>query len=145
MNEDEFARTFEELFRATYANAVRRIRDKRERPSAETVALLNHLALSGPLTLSEMGRHFSRAESTLSEVIDHLEAKGWLERDRDPADRRRVLVWLGADGQAALAESTRVLDQASLAQAAARLAQPERADLLRLFTAFVRHLKEPIP
>ena len=39
---DVFAADFENLFRGTYRAAVRRVRDKRERLSPETVALIDY-------------------------------------------------------------------------------------------------------
>jgi hypothetical protein len=55
-----FATDFESLFRAVYVTAVRRVRDRRERLSPETVALLDHLAAAGPLTSG--APHRSRAQ-----------------------------------------------------------------------------------
>jgi len=44
MTDAEFAAAFEDLFRGTYVRAARRVRDKRERLTPETVACLDHLA-----------------------------------------------------------------------------------------------------
>lgn len=140
-----FASDFEALFRATYLTAVRRIRDKRDRLSPETVAFLDHLAAAGPMTLGEMARHMDRAQSTLSEMVDHLAAKGLLTRDRDPADARRSLIWLTGAGQAALIEARNVLDHDILAAAAAAMPSEDRALLLRLFETYVSHLKGAKP
>jgi DNA-binding MarR family transcriptional regulator len=41
-------------------------------------------------TLSELSKNFMLDPSTLVPVIDTLEAKGYLERRKDPADRRRT-------------------------------------------------------
>lgn len=38
--------------------------------------VLRHLAMSGPLTVGEMARHFGRAQSVVSEIVDGLEDKG---------------------------------------------------------------------
>ncbi len=143
MTDDAFAAAFEDLFRRTYLRAVRRVRDKRGRLTPETVAFLDHLAVSGPLTPGELSRHLDRAPSTLSEMIDHLLAKGLLERDRDPADARRSLIWLSDAGRVALAEARQVLDPAILARAAAALSEAERAAFLKSFDVFVRELKGP--
>ncbi len=142
---DAFAAEFEDLFRATYRAAVRRVRDKRERLSPETVALLDHLAAAGPLTAGELARHVDRAPSTLTEMTDHLVDKGLLTRDRDPADARRSLIWLTDAGQAALLEARNVLDLDVLAQAGAGLTQEQRAVLIDHFRAFAAQLKGPRP
>lgn len=140
-----FAADFEDLFRATYRAAVRRLRDKRERLSPETVALLDHLAAAGPLTAGELARHVDRAPSTLTEMVDHLVEKDLLTRDRDPADARRSLIWLTDAGQAALLESRNVLDLDVLAAAGARLTPEQRQTLIDPFRDFVAHLKGTRP
>lgn len=138
---DAFAAEFEDLFRATYRAAVRRVRDKRERRSPESIALLDHLAAAGPLTAGELARHVDRAPSTLTEMVDHMVEKGLLARDRDPTDARRSLVWLTDAGQAALLESRNVLDQDILAAAGAHLTHEQRQALLDHFRAFVAQLR----
>ena len=141
MTDAEFAATFEDLFRSTYLRAVRRVRDKRDRLTPETVAFLDHLAMSGPLTPGELARHLDRAPSTLSEMIEHLLSKGLLERDRDPADARRSLIWLSGPGRTALVEARQVLDPDILARAAAGLSESDRAAFLRAFQTFVSALR----
>ena len=142
---DDFATRFEALFRLTYVTAVRRVRDKRERLSPETVAFLDHLAAAGPMTLGEMAKHMDRAASTLSEMVDHLEVKGFLTRDRDPADGRRSLVWLTPEGQGALIDARNVLDAGMLARAGSAMAPGDREALLNAFENFTRNLKGQRP
>ncbi len=140
---DPFATEFEALFRATYLKAVRRIRDKRERLSPETVAFLDHLAAAGPMTLGEMAKHIGRAASTLSEMVDHLVAKGLLTRDRDESDGRRSLIWLTEAGQAALIDARNVLEVAQVTAAGAALSAEERAEFLDLYRRFVAAIPYP--
>ncbi len=141
----DFSADFETLFRATYLAAVRRVRDKRERLTPETVAFLDHLAAAGPMTLGEMARHIDRAASTVSEMVDHLVEKGLLTRDRDPLDARRSLIWLTDEGQGALVEARNVLDHEVLSQAGGQMSSEDRAQLLDLFEIFVRNLKGTRP
>ncbi len=143
MDETEFAHRFEDLFRNTYLRAVRRVRDKRERLTPETVAFLDHLAMAGPLSPTEMAKHFDRAPSTLSEMLDHLLTKGLLIRDRDPLDARRSLIWLSEAGREALIEARQVLDPVLLTHAAAAVPETERAVFLDQFQTFVAALKGP--
>jgi DNA-binding MarR family transcriptional regulator len=140
---DAFATEFEALFRATYLKAVRRIRDKRERLSPETVAFLDHLAAAGPMSLGEIAKHVGRAPSTLSEMVDHLVAKGLLTRDRDGNDARRSLIWLTDAGQAALIEARNVLEMAQVTAAGAGLSAEDRAVFLDLYRRFVAALPPP--
>lgn len=131
MDQQAFAREFGALYRELYRVAVRRIDDGREKVSAETTALLLHLAQAGPMTLSEMARHFGRAMSTLSVKIAALEAQGWLSRQPDPDDARRAEIWLSPAGRAVLEEAVEVLDTPRLAAAAHALDAAQRAALLQ--------------
>lgn len=124
MEPDAFATRFEQLFRRTFALAARRVRDKREIVPVETLALLDHMAALGPATLTELTRHLDRAPSTLSEMLEPLVARGWIERERDPEDGRRYLLWLTALGQSVRLAEQQVLDRRLLAEAA-RLLSPE--------------------
>lgn len=141
MNEDEFAAQFETLFRETYRHAVRRIRDKRHRLSPESTAFLNHLSDAGPMTLTELARHTDRAQSTMSEMVHHLVEKGLLERDSDPKDARRALIWLSEAGQEALAQSMAALDPEKLERAAGGISKAEQDAFLALFKKFVSAFK----
>ncbi len=133
MTREEFAAQFEKFYRLTYARAVRRIEDKRHRMSPESVALLTHLCTTGPLSLTELARHTGRAQSTMSEMVDHLVQKELLERDRDPEDARRILIWLTPAGQDTLSQSLSVLDQGRLGAAAGALSGDERSAFTNLF------------
>lgn len=142
MEPEVFAERFAECFRETYLCAVRRVADKRGRLTAETSVLLHHLSLSGPLTPGEMARHLRRAPSSISEMLEHLCDDGLLERDRDPSDGRRSLVWLSEAGRRALAESRQVLDLGVVARAARRLKPAERSAFLAGFERVLHHMKE---
>lgn len=129
MDPQAFADRFALNFQDVYLHAVRRVRDKRDQLTPETTAFLLHLAEAGPMTLTELSRHLSRAPSTLSEMVDHLAAKALVRRDPDPTDARRALIWLTAGGRETLTREMQVLDADRLARAAAQL-PPERRDLL---------------
>jgi DNA-binding MarR family transcriptional regulator len=119
---DERARAerFAELFRAVYMTFHRRDGPRSQLPGASR-AVLEHLALAGPLTVGEAAAHMSRAQSVISEIVTHLERQGLLEREDDPADRRRTLIWLTAQGHEALRRDREVLSVEQLASAMARL------------------------
>ena len=130
MDTQAFARQFGQLYRQLYQRAVRRIDDARDAPSAETTALLLHLAQTGPLTLSELSGHFDRALSTLSAKVAALEARGLLARQRDEEDARRALIWLSPPGREHLLQALDVLDTTLLAAAAQVLSPEQRGTLL---------------
>jgi DNA-binding MarR family transcriptional regulator len=46
----------------------------------------------GPLSPSALARHAGLHPATITGILDRLEAGGWVARERDPADRRGVVV-----------------------------------------------------
>lgn len=135
------AERFAELFRAVYLTFHRRDRPRSQLPGASR-AVLEHLALAGPLTIGEAAAHMHRAQSVVSEIVTHLERDGLLERESDPADRRRTLIWLTADGHEALRHDRDVLGVDLLARAMARLPQGQADalnDAMRALIDCARH------
>ena len=126
--EDE-ATQFAGLFRAVYATYHRRDGPRGGLTGASR-AVLEHLAMAGPLTIGEMAAHLDRAQSVVSDIVDQLSAKNLLLRERDPADRRRTLVWLTDDGLRTVAREREVLDVEHLARVFARLDPDETAAAL---------------
>ena len=141
MKTDLFAEVFEQHYRDIYGLAARRVRDKRDLLSTASIAFLSHVAAAGPLTLRELAQHLNRAQSTTSEIVDQLTAKGLLQRDRDPQDSRRTLIWLSAEGRARLAEELSVLAIPKISEAAATMDEAERNQLLTLMDKLVTTLK----
>lgn len=118
------------LYRAIYARLHARWRKDEQRPSSETIAILSHLELAGPLTVSEAAQHFERAQSAMSELIDRLQAHGYVERMRDLRDRRRTLVWMTEAGIDILQRSRKVLDLELLEHCIQRMSAPDRVCLM---------------
>lgn len=95
------------------------------------LALLWHLAESGPLTVGEQADHLGLSRPTVSELVDRLEAKGLVARMRDDRDRRRVFVWLTPDGQARVRQHPQVLGPDDLTRAVEAMRPADRAALVR--------------
>ncbi len=93
------------------------------------------------MTVGECAKHFDRAQSVVSEIVDHLERDGWLARLRDEQDRRRTLVWLTDAGRARLVEEQEVLSKSALARAFDHMTAKERAQLLAGTRALIRAAK----
>jgi DNA-binding MarR family transcriptional regulator len=53
---------------------------------------LDLIARHGPLSPSALAREAGQHPATLTGILDRLERDGWIVRDRDPADRRGVLI-----------------------------------------------------
>src|SRR5215831_150537 len=58
---------------------------------------LNILSFSGHMTAGELARATGLTTASITGVIDRLEEAGFVRRERDPNDRRRVVVWLSLD------------------------------------------------
>ena len=123
------AERFAALFRALYLTYHRRDGPRSDLPGASR-AVLTHLAVAGPLTVGEAAVHLGRAQSVVSEIVDGLAGRGLLMRDRDPADRRRTLVWLTPAGIEAMRRDAEVLSHDALAAAIARMTDTDRTALL---------------
>jgi DNA-binding MarR family transcriptional regulator len=120
---------FAVLFRAIYLSFHRRDGPGCELTGASR-AVLQHLAMTGPLTIGEAAKHLARAQSVVSEIVTHLERDGLLEREVDPRDRRRTLVWLTEHGFQRLHADAEVLSSDLLAPAIGRLTPAQQAGLL---------------
>jgi DNA-binding MarR family transcriptional regulator len=66
--------------------------------------LMNVVALADGPSQGEIGAAMGIDPSGLIATIDDLEERGWLERRRDPSDRRRNVVVLTAAGTEKLSE-----------------------------------------
>ena len=131
------AAEFADLFPAAYLRFHVRS-PKRSALSAQSRGVLEHLALSGPLTVSEAAQHMNRAQSVLSEIVSGLERKALVMRFADTRDRRRTLIWLTEAGQQRLAADRRVLDTELVARALNAMKPEERRELLSGMRALVR-------
>jgi DNA-binding MarR family transcriptional regulator len=132
------AQAFCALFPEIYLRFCRRHDRGEVRLTPQMDAVLRHLALSGPLTVGEMARHFARAQSVVSEIIGGLEKKGLLERMRDARDKRRALVWLTDDARAVMARQNEVLDPVRVSRAMGALGEDQRLALVGGMRALVR-------
>lgn len=66
-------------------------------------AILNALIDRPGLDQVSLAQAVALDAATSGSVIGRLEAKGWIQRERDTADRRRRLLWVTEAGQAVVA------------------------------------------
>ena len=132
---------FAELFGAVFLRFHRR-GPKRSAWTPQGWAVLHHLEMAGPLTVTEAARHMARAQSVMSEIVNGLERKGLLARLRDARDRRRTLVWLTDEGRRMMATERQVLSPERLERAFRRLDEETRAALLGGLAALIKASQE---
>jgi DNA-binding MarR family transcriptional regulator len=123
------ARLFPEVYRRYHwANRVQGADLPVTRRALE---VLQHLSLSGPLTVGEQAEHLGLRRNSVSELLQRLEAKGLVARIRDERDERRVLVWLTDAGRDVVSRVGQVLAPDLIAQVMANLSPEERAAVVR--------------
>jgi DNA-binding MarR family transcriptional regulator len=59
---------------------------------AADLECLDLISRHGPLSPSALARRAGQHPATMTGILDRLERGGWVERGRDPADRRGVLL-----------------------------------------------------
>ena len=91
---------------------------------------LHHI---GPLCQGELAEKLLRSGGNLTLVVDNLEKAGLVVRERDPADRRFVVVKLTDKGSAFIAEIFPKV-AANITREMNRLSSTELLDLGRLCT-----------
>lgn len=106
------------------------------------LGVLQHLAVSGPLTLGELVQHLGLSKPATTELVSRLEARGLVDRVRDARDRRRVFIAPTDEGKARAAAHPRVLGDALLMQALARMAPRDRIHLVRGLRALLEAEQE---
>lgn len=74
----------------------------------------------GPLTATAISRRVHLSPSTVVGILDRLEKKGWIHRERDARDRRRVYITATDQGRALVGSAPSPLQDA-LSAALARL------------------------
>jgi DNA-binding MarR family transcriptional regulator len=65
--------------------------------NATDLQCLNILSFSGHMTAGELARATGLTTASITGVVDRLEEAGYVNRERDPHDRRRVVVRLVLD------------------------------------------------
>lgn len=125
------ARLFPEVYRRYHwANRVRGADLPVTRRALE---VLQHLSVSGPLTVGEQAEHLGLRRNSVSELLGRLEEKGLVARIRDERDERRVLVWLTQAGRDVVSRVGQVLAPDLLSQVMENLNPEERAAVVRGF------------
>jgi DNA-binding MarR family transcriptional regulator len=130
------ADAFCEAFPAAFLAFHRRDGRRGELTNASR-AVLQHLAQTGPVSIGEAARHLDRAQSVVSEIVAQLEGHGLLERETDPDNRRRTLVWLTRAGLERLRADADVLDRELVSRAMNTLDDDTRRGLLEGLNALV--------
>jgi len=112
--------------------------------SAHQASILDHLDEVDAMSVTDLAGHMGVTVATMSLAIDRLERRAYVRRDRDPRDRRRVLLRVTPAG-VRLREAKSVLDPVRVEQVLAHLSPADREAALRgldlLARASERHMR----
>ena len=105
----------------------RHVRDdaRRQLLSGYQASILDHLDDVEPTGVTELALHMGVTPSTMSLAVDRLERGGYVVRDRDPLDARKVHLRLTRHGLR-IKEKQSVLEPAAVKQMLARLSPAQR-------------------
>lgn len=101
-------------------------------------AVLVTLRDGGPASQARLSERTGIHRSDLVGVLNGLTDRAYVEREPDPADRRRNVVTLTPAGRRRLGELDRLVDRAQ-DELLDPLTQPERDELVRLLALIVEH------
>ncbi|MFA5529477.1 MAG: MarR family transcriptional regulator [Thiohalomonadaceae bacterium] len=79
--------------------------------SGPQLVVMQVIDRGSPLSAGELARRASLSQATVTAILDRLEERGLVVRERSKEDRRRTLVALTAAGQEALAASPTLLQE----------------------------------
>ena len=127
------ARQLLELYpRIYFACHMRHIRDPKTRRmlSAHQASILDHLDEREPVMLLDLARHMGVTPSTMSLHVERLVRRGYVLRERDTRDARRLRLRISASG-ARIRAANSVLDPERVRAMLSRLSAAERAEGVR--------------
>jgi MarR family 2-MHQ and catechol resistance regulon transcriptional repressor len=93
--------------------------------------VMEALLHKGSLPVKALGEKVLLTSGSMTAAIDRLERRGWVMRGDDPQDRRSRIVRLTPEGRKTIQALFRTHER-DMEQAARRLSEKERAELMRL-------------
>jgi DNA-binding MarR family transcriptional regulator len=113
---------------------------RRRNLTAPQLATLRQLRRNGPLSAGDLARSISVSQATVTGIVDRLEHRELVTRNRDPEDRRRVVIGLTESGAEAVATSPPPLHERFMLRLAER-SEEERQEIDRTLRLIVRMME----
>lgn len=107
--------------------------------SASQFGVLETLATRGPVHQQELAESLGRSKAQMTAIIDALEARALVRRERHAVDRRFISVYLTDAGRVILTDATPVRTEA-IVQLMRELSGEQRTKLTRLCRRLLRAL-----
>lgn len=115
-----------------FACHTRHVTDKEEgvKLTSNQVSVLDHLDYDEPMTVFDLAMHMGVTPSTMSITLNRLEEMGYVVKQRDKKDSRKVNIRLSAAG-VRIKKSKSVLDPVRVEALLKRLSDEEREVALK--------------
>nr|WP_301288476.1 MarR family transcriptional regulator [Natronospira proteinivora] len=97
---------------------------------------MRQLVSGGAMTPGQLAREISLSPATISGILDRLERRGYLTRERRPEDKRQVLVQLTEDGRT-VAENTPLPLHERFTERLSQLPETRQAEIDRVLQEVV--------
>jgi DNA-binding MarR family transcriptional regulator len=98
---------------------------------------LDQLHRDGPLSPTALARRLGLHPATMTGIVDRLERQGWVSRQRDPADRRGIVIQAERDRSPDL-----LRHYAGMNAEITRICSGYDTDQLELIAGFLRQMNE---
>lgn len=119
--------------------AVRQVLQGTGKPTETQLQLGIELVQEGPATIRDLAQRLGVTPAAVSLLVDRMAEHGWVERERDTADRRVVWVRL-TPGAAAVAEAMIRVQRDRLTHFLESVSEDERESFVRNARRFARVL-----
>jgi len=107
-------------------------------------SLLSALKTTGPISQQQLAEQMRVNRTLMVGIVDELERRGWVQRRREPSDRRSYRLHVTPAGEAAMVEMSRPVREASVTYAA-HLAEADRKRLQELLRELITESGRLIP
>ena len=106
---------------------------------ADNEALLNLVVADEPLRMSDLAQRLVLSPGGTTKVIDRLEARGYVERQPLPGDRRATVIEVTDAGEEAMTEAQAVIDERLEEIWAEHVTEEEAAIIITAIGRFLEH------
>jgi DNA-binding MarR family transcriptional regulator len=108
------------------------------------VGMLITLAINGPMSVSGLARRMRMTVAHASLVVGELARAGLVDRDHDPADRRRIIVSLSGTARPAVAEM-RIRNARPVISFLDQLDESQAEAFISNLELLLAHLRDELP
>lgn len=135
------------MLMGTMAKVARMSLEQRLQSQGDDIGILQYhvlrvLGMDGAQTISELAKKHYLDPSTLVPAIDGLARKSYITRERDPSDRRRVILQIDERGKEVLKNFDMVSADDAVLKSLEKMGIEDALRLVTLLKTMISHLPE---